>query len=458
MADKKIQETIRQKLFYGSADYTKNQPDLFIPHRFQLLAPSQGEAFLEKLKASLPAEDLLLYIHLPFCSSECVFCNSFPHRTDRRTQEEYLAALIREIKLFAASGIFAGKQVRGIYFGGGTPTVFSNRDLDLILHVLRELISFAENCSITIEAHPATLVKTDRIRDISKLGFNRISIGCQTFDQKVLQLCRRSHRPEQIKEIIDTARSIGIATNIDMMTGLPGQTLAGVKQDLSILADIHPDAVEYIRHEIVNPLVAALYRENPDLVVADDDLFTMVHLTQQWMMQHGYEQNGRFSSGQQWEYRYHWLHEMPIIAFGSRTRSYTPDIFYDKHEEMADYLQAVKKGILPVIRYISLNEKEQMFRCLFLSLQLSSGMDIAEFKSRFRQDPIELFAEVLDPLMDYGCINIDASKIKLTEFGACFVEDVCDYIMDALLREESGQLTRTPHSNGKTSTRLADAG
>ena len=74
----KVLNVIRNELFYGSADYTKNQPDLFIPHRFKILAPSQADSFLEKVKESLTEEEILFYVHLPFCFSECLFCNSFP--------------------------------------------------------------------------------------------------------------------------------------------------------------------------------------------------------------------------------------------------------------------------------------------------------------------------------------------------------------------------------------------
>ncbi|MDD8026768.1 MAG: hypothetical protein PHI34_09650, partial [Acidobacteriota bacterium] len=80
MNEDEILNIIRHKLFYGSADYTKSQPDLFIPHRFKMLAPSQVDDFLEKVKGSFTEDGLLLYVHLPFCFSECLFCNSFPHK------------------------------------------------------------------------------------------------------------------------------------------------------------------------------------------------------------------------------------------------------------------------------------------------------------------------------------------------------------------------------------------
>jgi hypothetical protein len=86
MEENEILNFIRNELFYGPADYTKNQPDIFISHRFKILAPSQTDSFLEKVKESLTGEEILFYVHLPFCFSECLFCNSFPHKAEKEAE------------------------------------------------------------------------------------------------------------------------------------------------------------------------------------------------------------------------------------------------------------------------------------------------------------------------------------------------------------------------------------
>lgn len=441
-------------MFYGSADYTKNQPDLFIPHKFQMLAPSQMDGFVQELKESLPENELLLYVHFPFCFSECLFCNSFPHKVDHAVQREYLQCLLSEMDILASYGVFEGKKAKGIYFGGGTPTSFSNDDLGSVLEKLASIVPRAEGCSVTSEAHPSTLLVENRIEGLRSIGINRLSVGCQTFDQKILGICNRKNTAEQLEQIVDSVKSAGLAINIDMMTGLPGQTMASVRNDLEILTRIRPDAVEYIRHEIVNPLVVELYKNNPHLVVDSETLFEMVCVTQEWMAANGYEQNGRFSDDRQWGYRFHWLKEMPIIAFGSRARSYTKTICYDKHEELLPYMNIVKRGILPVGRYLTLTRKDQMYRSLLLSLQLESGLDVRDFEQRFSQDPLETFSPLFLKLQEFGCLERVNGAVRLTEYGAYFVEDICDYVTDMALKEESEFLIRTPHSDGGTSSRL----
>ena len=455
MEENETLRRIRNELFQGQADYTKSQPDLFLPHRFKMVAPSQMDRFVEEVKESLvEEEEILLYVHLPFCATECLFCNSFPHKTDAETQKTYLSSLVKEIELLKNHGVFNGKRAKGIYFGGGTPTAFSNDDLKRILDTLSSSIDWSEGCSINSEAHPSTLLDRNRVRELGAIGFNRLSVGCQTFDPQVLRLCNRRNSEAQIERIVGDAQDAGISINIDMMTGLPGQTLKSVENDLKILEGIRPDAIEYIRHEIVNPLIIRYYENHPERVIDKDTFFQMVYITQDWMSANGYEQNGRFTDDTQWSYRYHWLKEMPIIAMGSRARSYTQTICYDKHEELSVYSGMINKGVLPIGRSISLTPKEQMYRSLMLSLQLKNGLDIQQFRERFSMDPLDVFSSLVSKLSEYGCLQQEGGAIKLTKQGAYFVEDVCDYIIDAVLKEDSNSLLRTPHSEGKISSRL----
>lgn len=439
---------IRNELFYGSSSYTKNQPDLFIPHQFQMLAPSQARSFLDRIIESIPEREILLYVHLPFCFSECLFCNSFPQKVDRNIQQTYLAYVLKEIDLFAQSGIFEGKKAKCIYFGGGTPTSYPNSDLKLILDRIRSCIELSDTCNITSEAHPQTLDNKSRIFELAEYGFSRISIGCQTFDADVLSLCNRSNTPSQIHSIVTTAHEAGLAVNIDMMTGLPGQTIRKIQSDLAFLEEMRPDSIEYIRHEIVNPLVAELYQSRPELMIDDDTLFEMIYMTQEWMEKNGYEQNGRFSDDRQWAYRYHWLKEMPIIAFGTRTRSTSKTICYDKHEELSNYSRLIDKGLPPIGRYIYLSKRERMYRSLMLGLQIKSGLDSTQFYDRFGEYPRGVFGPLLEKLTDFGCLDSTEGSVRLSRLGAFFVEDVCDLIIDTALREKSEDLERTPHSGG----------
>jgi len=450
--------TIQTNLFHGLLDYTKSFPDFSIPQRFLMVSPKEAKEVLEKIETSLKDEkEILVYIHLPFCSSECAFCNAFPQNSSRDIQEKYVSRLLDEIDIYSSARLFNGKSVKCLYLGGGTPTSFSSSEIDRIIQKLRSVVRFSEKCSITCEAHIKDLLGNDRIGELAQLGINRISIGCQTFDTKVLELCKRFHRASQVKEAVRNIKQLGLSTNIDMMLGLPGQSLEGVRRDLDLLADIEPDSIEYMRHEIVNPLVISLFRQNPGLLVENDELFRMTYQMQEWMEEQGYEQNGSFSSDERFPYRYHWLKEMPFISLGSRSRSYTKDICFDKHEALSLYFRLIEKGVAPIARYMVLNKKEQMHRSLFLNLQVRDGLDTRSFEARFGEDALVEFSALLDRLDKCGCIEVDDSSIRLSRYGRYFVEDVSCFIIDQAIQcgEYGEQIKRMPHSSGAFSERLS---
>lgn len=442
---------IRDNLFYGLLDYTKSFPDFSIPQRFLMASRREAKELLGRIGDSLSGEDeILLYVHLPFCSSECIFCNAFPHKAGRSVREGYVAGLLKELEIYARSGIFGGKRASCIYFGGGTPTTFTTKDLESILGKIESHVDLAEGCSITSEAHPRDLVANGRMEELSGLGVNRISIGCQTFDPAVLALCRRSNPAPQVAEVIEEARRIGLSTNMDMMIGLPGQTLDSVRRDLELLSSLAPDSIEYMRHEIVNPLAISLYGSNPDLLVKDEELFWMAYHTQAWMEERGYEQNGHFTTDKCFPYRYRWLEEMPFLALGARSRSSTKSLCYDKHEDLSLYLQLIEKGMPPIARYMIFDKSEQMYRSLFLNLQLRRGLDLAAFERRFGESALDVFSGLVKQLGEWGCAIVDESSLRLSRYGRYFVEDVCCFIIDHALKEGGyhPSFKRIPHSSG----------
>ena len=137
-----------------------------------------------------------------------------------------------------------------------------------------------------------------------------------------------------------------------------------------------------------------------------------------------------------------------------RTRSYTSTICYDKHEDIPTYSKILQKGLLPIGRFVSLDKRSQMHRYILLGLQLKKGIDKKLFRDRFLLNPSDVFGNLFAKLTDLGCLEVDNGAIRLTKYGAYFVEDVCDYIIDTALKEESVLLSRAPHSEGKTSSRV----
>jgi oxygen-independent coproporphyrinogen-3 oxidase len=321
-------------------------------------------------------------------------------------------------------------------------------ELAEILGRVQSSAALASEASVTCEATSVTVEQDEQIQSLKEIGITRLSIGCQTFDEQVLRYCNRTHTVAELRQTVQIARDKGMTTNIDLMLGLPGQTLEVLEGDLDALTSIEPDAVEIIRHEIVNRKMIAFFERHPELLVTDDDLFQMVLRAHGWIDERGYEQNGRFTSDAAFPFRYHWLHGMPILAFGARTRWYLGSLCMENHEDVTVYERLCDRGFLPVARHYTLPEREQMYRHLLLRLQLAAGLDRALFRDTFSADPEECFPEILSKLEQLGCIETDETSIRLTKTGKCFVEDICCLILDMALRAEYPELQRSSFSAG----------
>jgi oxygen-independent coproporphyrinogen-3 oxidase len=367
--------------------------------------------------------------------------------SDDDAQAQYFDRLVKEIELFATQGAFDGRRTRSVYFGGGTPTMFSTEQIGKLVELVVTNAPLTDGATVSVEATPGSLAK-DRIARLRDAGIDRLSIGCQTFDLALLKLCMRAHTPKQMEGIIRTAHDHGMRLNVDIMLGLAGQTLESLEGDLAILEDLKPDAVEFIRHEIVNPKMVALYEAQPELLVSDDELFAMTLRSHQWSEDHGYEQNGRFTHDRDFPYRYHWLRGMPLLAFGARTRSYVNALCYENQENLTLYGKMIDRGLPPLHQQQHLSHKEQMYRAFFLRIQIRAGVDRAEFLEAYGEDVTIGLAEVVDGLRDLGAIEVDERAVRLTRYGQYFYEDVCCYIMDTARRVDFPEHRRTPFSYG----------
>jgi len=446
--DQARQAKIRNGLYYGIQGYTKNLPDFVIPENLQRFSPRKGDEFFTSLRTALKGEEeICVYLHVPFCKFECTFCNTRPNMPDAPAETQYFDRLVKEIELYRDEGAFEGRRSATIYFGGGTPTMFSPEQLGKLIDLVKTNAPLTDYATVSVEATPGSLAK-DVIPRLRDAGVDRLSIGCQTFDLAVLKLCMRAHTPKQMEGIIKKAHDNGMRLNIDIMLGLAGQTLESLDNDFAVLEDLKPDAVEFIRHEIVNKKMVAIYDEKPELLVNDDDLFEMTLKAHQWSEDNGYEQNGRFTHDRDFPYRYHWLKGMPLLAFGARTRSYVNALCYENQENLGLYGKMIDRGMPPLHQHQQLSHREQMYRALFLGVQIRAGVDRAEFREKYGVDVTTALADVVDGLRDLEAIEVDEQGVRLTKYGQYFYEDVCCYIMDGAKRADFSDHQRTPFSYG----------
>ena len=434
-ANDPVLRDIEKDIFRGLGQYGKCFPDLDLWQLSRAYDARQDEGTVRQAmeRALLAAEGFLLYIHLPFCFERCVFCNTFPLRQDKTLQETYCSHLLKEAALFAQTEGLKKKKVLGVYLGGGTPTCFSAAHLAEMLDTIRTLFDLEADATVTCEMHPlhgCGRAGEKTLAALKRAGVNRVSMGVQTFDPGTLSHCDRHHTAEDILAAVDNVRAHQLAHNLDMMVGLPGQTVDTVKNDLSVLSAMGPDAVEYMRHGVVNPRVVKRYRERPDLVTARDVLFRMNGLCHRWMRENGYEQNGSFSPGSRFfPYRSLWLTETPYLALGAMARSHFGEMTFTKSADLNRYFSLIDRNRLPIDGFRSPGDTEKLFRTLLLRLQLAAGIEWTELIDRYGKDALEPVRTVCNTLKKYHLVSDAGGSIRLTDaYGRFFVEDICQLI------------------------------
>ena len=216
------------------------------------------------------------------------------------------------------------------------------------------------------------------------------------------------------------------------ISGLSGQTVRNLKNDLLKLEKLNPDAVEYMRHDVVNDKVIKLYKKHPELLVDKDALFEMNLLCQKWMERQGYEQNGSFSENSQFfPYRYDWVMGKPYLGLGSGAVSHFGGVRFVKLGNLSLYFSSLERNIMPIWNFRVFSNLEQAYRTLLLRLQTKAGITTKELKDRFGAGNYNAINLTINKLKDYELIIDNGGVVRLTDsYGRYFVEDICDLIMD----------------------------
>ncbi len=224
-----------------------------------------------------------LYIHLPWCEKKCPYCDFNSHETKSIPEREYVNALLNDLEQDLP--LIWGRSIDTIFIGGGTPSLFSGKAIDRLLSGLRALLNFAPAIEITMESNPGS-AETDRYRAYFASGVNRLSIGIQSFNNQHLQALGRIHDADQACQAVDKARQAGFDNiNLDLMYGLPAQSLDQACQDLSQAIELAPAHISHYQLTIESN---TLFHHHPPEAMPDDDL----SWEQQVACQHLLQENG----------------------------------------------------------------------------------------------------------------------------------------------------------------------
>ena len=372
---------------------------------------------------------LSLYVHIPWCVRKCPYCDFNSHEAARIPEQEYVAALVQD--LARDRDLAQGRKLRSIFFGGGTPSLFSGRSIAAILTAAEEHIGFAPALEITLEANPGT-AEYHNLADYRAAGVNRLSFGVQSFQDQHLQALGRIHSSGEAKAAVAQARRAGFENiNLDLMHGLPGQTPAQAVADLEQALALDPEHLSWYQLTIEPNTV--FYSRPPKL--PDDDLLAAIQDTGQQLLEHQgfahYEISAYCRPERQAQHNLNYWQFGDYLAVGAGAHGKVSQVEggilrYWKTRKPADYLAAA--GAIAGSRDFTAGHNpvaktEQMLEFMMNALRLVDGVPRRWFADRTELPDAALELPV-DRLQRRGLLVDNPERLQATPLGLRFLNDV----------------------------------
>ncbi len=360
-----------------------------------------------------------LYIHIPFCRQKCLYCD-FPSFAGREElQERYTASLLTEIRRRAQA--CQDRVFQSVFFGGGTPTALPLPLLERLAREVFALFQIAEGAEITTEANPGTLSR-ETARALRGMGFNRLSIGVQAWQNHILKRLGRIHTIEEFLENYRIVREEGFQNvNVDLMFALPGQTLAEWRETLEQAAALEPEHIS--AYSLILEEGTPFYREWEEgrLTTVSEELDReMYHFAVDFLREKGYAQyeisNFAKSGRQSRHNRIYWQAE-EYLGLGLGAHSFWNGERFHNPYGLEEYIQAggIPERLEQDREFIS--ERDALAEFMFLGLRLTEGVAFAAFRERFGREMKEVYGSQIDKLTQQGLLAADGAGIRLTRRG-----------------------------------------
>ncbi|HHM04197.1 MAG TPA: oxygen-independent coproporphyrinogen III oxidase-like protein [Gammaproteobacteria bacterium] len=370
---------------------------------------------------------LALYVHFPWCVRKCPYCDFNSHEArDGVPGRGYVAALLRDLEQELPD--IWGRSVETVFIGGGTPSLLSAESLDELLSGLRALLNFPATAEVTLEANPGT-VEVDRFRDFRAAGVNRLSLGVQSFDDEMLRRLGRIHSGAAALAAAETALAAGFErVNLDLMYGLPGQTVAQAEADLAQALALDPGHLSHYQLTLEPNTAFFLH---PPALPDDDTRWAMQETCQARLQEAGYEHyevSAYARPGQRCRHNLNYWHFGDYVGIGAGAHGKITHLTTQTITRRAKlrhpkaYLeQAGGEGRISERRV--LGRREAAFEFMLGALRLTEGFPPALFAGHCGL-PLTVVGDALTEAEAKGLIEWDIHRLRPTELGQRYLDDL----------------------------------
>ncbi len=365
-----------------------------------------------------------IYVHIPFCVRRCPYCDFNTYAGLERLQGPYVEALIREVRAYGRR--MGRPQASTVFFGGGTPTTLTGEQLRRVLDAVRDAFDVLPDAEITSEANPGT-VDSDRFRAMRDAGFNRLSLGVQSFDDEELRFLGRIHSAAEAVEAYRRAREAGFGNvNLDLMFGLPEQRIESWERSLSRAVGLRPEHLSLyaLTVEEGTPLarwVADGKTPPPDEGAAADMYDLACDLLAEAGYRHYEISNWALDDpARDWRCQHnltYWRYE-PYLGFGAGAHSFDGRRRWWNVSGVQEYIGKIEAGEPPMKSGEDIGERLAMGEMMMVGLRLlEEGVPEARFRERFGVSLKEAFPQEIEELTEDGLVEWHGGSLRLTRKG-----------------------------------------
>ncbi len=387
------------------------------------------------------SKDLSLYFHLPFCRSACYFCGcNVIYTAKDENKERYLGYIFREMDLLEKLTNTKRKVVQ-MHFGGGTPTFFSAAQLDRLIQKIKSIfVNFDENAEISCEIDPRFL-NEEQTAVLTRHGFNRISFGVQDFDERVQKEIHRIQPFELTKNAVNMVRACGIkSVNVDLIYGLPFQSLKSFESTLKRALEISPDRFAIFNYAHVPWLKKNMRKFNENDLPSPDVKLEILEFCEKFLSANGYEMVGmdHFAKPNDELFRalkngslhrnfqgYTTKGGADLLGVGLTSIGEGQRHYAQNFKDMQSYENAIDRGLLPFERGVLLNSDDELRKAVIMQLMANFALDITKIEGEFGVNFFEYFDEDLQDLREYSDFyELTKTQLKVNETGVLLIRNL----------------------------------
>lgn len=371
-----------------------------------------------------------LYIHIPFCKKKCEYCDFCSYAGKENLINDYVKWLKYEIKEVGEGNKLDYENrldklaiVKTIYIGGGTPSVIESEHISQIMDCVKENYTLSDNVEITIEVNPGTVSK-EKLLTYKNSGINRLSIGLQETHDNLLKELGRIHTYDDFLNTYNLAREVGFDNiNVDLMLALPKQSMNDLEESLNRIIKINPEhiSVYSLIIEERTPFYDK-YMSNKIILPEEEEERKMYWLAKRKLEEAGYihyEISNFAKKGYESRHNLSCWNQEEYIGCGVSAHSYTNNVRYSIIDSIEEYISNFESSNEAdnIIFHEKQNKESKMKEFMMLGLRKIDGIQIQNFKSKFRENPIFTYRKELEKLVNEDLLEIDGDCIKLTSKG-----------------------------------------